>query len=297
MNIIIVGCGKAGYAIARELSAKDGVDVTVVDSNSEIFDEISESIDAIFLEGNGASERTLIEAGAKAADLIIATTTADELNVLCCIMAEHLGTKHSVARVRNPEYMIEYNKLWAELGIDFTLNPERLTAGEISGILQHPADAEAISHKPQAVMIIGGGRITYYLVELLSKHAEKTEIKIIEKDRAKCERLYDALKQADCMRNCLIINGDGTSEELLTSEDVDKMDAIVCLTGRDEENAIISLYALGRGVNKVITKISHIQQDMIKSLGLGHIITPHDLSARVLGSYVDGIKGASQHEL
>jgi len=100
-----------------------------------------EPIDVIFISGNGANEKTLIEAGAKDADLIVSTTNADELNVLCCIMAERLGTKHSIARVRNPEYMLEFNKLWKDLGIDMVINPERQTAREISRILRyHAAD-------------------------------------------------------------------------------------------------------------------------------------------------------------
>ena len=110
MKIIVVGCGKIGYTIAKVLSEKKDIDVTVVDNNPNIFDKMVEPIDVIFISGNGANEKTLIEAGAKDADLIVSTTNADELNVLCCIMAERLGTKHSIARVRNPEYMLEFNK-------------------------------------------------------------------------------------------------------------------------------------------------------------------------------------------
>jgi len=102
-EIIVVGCGKIGYTIAKVLSEKKDIDVTVVDNNPNIFDKMVEPIDVIFISGNGANEKTLIEAGAKDADLIVSTTNADELNVLCCIMAERLGTKHSIARVRNPD--------------------------------------------------------------------------------------------------------------------------------------------------------------------------------------------------
>lgn len=374
MKIIIVGCGKIGYTIAKVLSEKDGIYVTVVDSNPNIFDNSGESIDVISITGNGINEKTLIEAGAKNADLIVSTTNADELNVLCCIMAERLGTKHSIARVRNPEYMLEFNKLWKDLGIDMVINPERQTAREISRILRYPAadgidtfingrvelvsfkvsetpeyfvgksvsqlfdkkmeillavverENEAFipygdfifkesdivrilgrpsqimqffthikkrSKKTQEVMIIGGGKITHYLAELLNKHTMKTNIKIIEKDRGKCEALCDALSSVGLERRCLFIHGDGTDEELLIDEEVDRMDAFVCLTDRDEENVIISLYALRRGVRKVITKVNHIHQNMFKNLGLGlgSIITPQNITANTVVRYVDGLTG------
>ena len=104
MKIIIVGCGKMGYTVAKVLSEKKDIYVTVVDNNPNVLDNAPEPLDVIFVAGNGANEKTLIEAGARDADLIVSTTNADELNVLCCIMAERLGAKHSIARVRNPVY-------------------------------------------------------------------------------------------------------------------------------------------------------------------------------------------------
>lgn len=375
MKIIIVGCGKIGYTIAKVLSEKKGIDVTVVDNNPNVFDNVAGQIDVIFISGNGANEKTLIEAGAKDADLIVSTTNADELNVLCCIMAERLGTKHSIARVRNPEYMLEFNKLWKNLGIDMVINPERQTAREISRILRYPAAddvdtfiggrVESVSFKvsetpeyfvgksvsqlfnrdmgillavverenealipngdfifkesdvvrilgrpsqimkflvhinrrpkkTMEVMVIGGGKITHYLAELLSRHTTKTKIKIIEKDRGKCKALCEALSSAALERHCLFIHGDGTNEELLIAEEIDRMDAFVCLTDRDEENVFISLYALRRGVKKVITKVSHLHQNMAKNLGLGlgNIITPQNITAKTVARYVDGLTGA-----
>lgn len=141
-------------------------------------------------------------------------------------------------------------------------------------------------------MAIGGGKITHYLVELLSRHTMKTNIKIIEKDRDKCEALYDALSSASLERRCLFIHGDGTNEELLIAEEIDRMDAFVCLTDRDEENVFISLYAMSRGVKKVITKVNYIHQNMAKKLGLGSIITPQNITAKTVIRFVDGLSGA-----
>lgn len=374
MKIIVVGCGKIGYTIAKVLSEKKGIHVTVVDKNPNIFDNGAEPIDVISITGNGVNEKTLIEAGARDANLIVSTTNADELNVLCCIMAERLGTKHSIARVRNPEYMLEFNKLWKDLGIDMVINPERQTAREISRILRYPAadDVDTFigdrvelvsfkvsetpeyfvgksvsqifdrnmgillvvvergnqaiipkgdfifkesdivrimgrpsqimkfftqinrrSKKAQEVMIIGGGKITHYLVELLNRHTMKANIKIIEKDRGKCEALCEALSSASLERRCLFIHGDGTNEDLLIHEEIDRMDAFVCLTDRDEENVFISLYALRKGVKKVITKVNYLHQNMAKNLGLGlgSIITPQNITAKTVIRYVDGLTG------
>jgi trk system potassium uptake protein TrkA len=374
MKVIIVGCGKIGYTIAKALAEKKGIYVTVVDKNPDIFESDVEPIDAIFIHGNGANGKTLIEAGAKDADLIVSTTDADELNVLCCIMAERLGTKHSIARVRNPEYMLEYNELWKDLGIDVVINPERQTAREISKILRYPAADEVdtfvggrvemvsfkvsetpgyfvgkkvselfdrtmgillaiverensalipygdfvfeesdtvrilgrpyhimkfLTHikrrpkKEQQVMVIGGGRITHYLVELLNRHMMKAQIKILEKDREKCEALFQTLSLAGLDNSCLIIHGDGTNEELLIAEEINKMDAFVALTDKDEENAIISLYALQTGVKKVVTKVNHIHLSMISKLGLGlgSIITPKNITANTVVRYVEGLTG------
>ncbi|MDR2203167.1 MAG: NAD-binding protein [Nitrososphaerota archaeon] len=143
MRIIVVGCGKIGYTIAKGLSTEKDINVTVVNSNPDVYDNLAEPIDAIFIVGNGANEKILSEAGAKDADLIVSTTNSDELNILCCIMAKHIGTKHSITRVRDPDYSLESNKLWKSLGIDVVINPEQQTAKEILRILKYPT-AEGI---------------------------------------------------------------------------------------------------------------------------------------------------------
>jgi trk system potassium uptake protein TrkA len=145
----------------------------------------------------------------------------------------------------------------------------------------------------QDVMIIGGGKITQYLVELLNRHTIRTNIKVIEKDREKCQMLSDALTLAELERRCLFIHGDGTNEELLIAEEIDKTDAFICLTDRDEENAVISIYALRMGVKKVVAKINQIHRSMIENLGLepGNIITPQNITANLVVRYVDGLSG------
>jgi trk system potassium uptake protein TrkA len=165
--------------------------------------------------------------------------------------------------------------------------------GRPSNIMRFLTQIKRRPKKAKEVMIIGGGKITHYLAELLNRHTEKTNIKIIEKDRAKCEALYEAFASASLDRHCLFIHGDGANEELLIAEEIDQMDAFVCLTDRDEENVFISLYAQRRGVKKVITKVNYIHQNMVKSLGLGlsSIITPQNITANIVVRYVDGLNG------
>ena len=371
MKVIVVGCGKIGYAIAKKLSDEKEIDVTMVDSDPDIIDSIVESIDIMSVNGNGLHEKTLIEAGVPGSDLLVAVTNADEVNILCCIMAKHLGVKHTIARIRNPEYAFEFQQLWKELGIDVVINPEMQSAGEISRLLRYPAASgldtfvggrvelvslrvsEApdyfvgkslasviskkmeillavvernremlipggdfvfetqdiirilgrppsimhfLSHikkrpeKPKEITIIGGSRIAYYLAELLNRQTLKANIKIIEKDKEKCERLSESLRLSN--RRCLVIHGDGTNEEFLLSENIDQADAVISLTDRDEENVVISLYSMRIGVKKVITKVNHINQDIIKSLGLDSIATPHDISSDFVVRHTKRLMGA-----
>lgn len=137
MKIVIVGDGKVGQTLIRQLS-KEGHDLTVVDSNPKILNNNIENFDILTVEGNGASMETLRRADAGTADLVIAATSTDEINLLCCITAKKLGAKHTIARVRNTEYREQLVALRQELGLSMTINPEYAAAREIYQILQLP---------------------------------------------------------------------------------------------------------------------------------------------------------------
>ena len=128
MKIIIVGLGKVGQSLAIELSGEDS-DITVIDNREEIVQEISSQYDVMGIVGNGASYSTQIEAGIESADLLIAVTGSDELNLLCCLIAKKAGNCHTIARVRNPEYSAEINFIKEELGLAMIINPEQADAG------------------------------------------------------------------------------------------------------------------------------------------------------------------------
>ena len=103
MKIIIVGCGKVGRTLAEELN-KDDNEVTVIDRSYAVVEELSNQFDVMGVAGNGASYKTQMEAGIEKADLLIAVTASDELNLLCCLIAKRAGNCQTIARVRNPEY-------------------------------------------------------------------------------------------------------------------------------------------------------------------------------------------------
>lgn len=138
MNIIIVGCGQVGQTLAEQLN-KEGNNVTVVDTSVEKVKIITDKIDIMGIVGNGASHSTLIEAGISKADLLIAVTGSDELNLLCCIIAKKVGDCRTIARVRSHEYSKDAEYLKTELGLAMVINPEHAAAEEVARILRFPS--------------------------------------------------------------------------------------------------------------------------------------------------------------
>ena len=367
MNIIIVGEGKVGYTLAEHLS-RENHDVTIIDTNDAALRRASELLDVMGVKGNGASIATLREAGVEAADILIAVTGMDEVNMVCCLTAKRLGAKYTIARVRNVEYAKDMAALKGELGIDLVINPENATALEISQLLRFPTaanletfyrgrvemisfrvrqddflvgqplseqskkfqglpllfcaaereDGEVIipdgsfvpkvgdrlyligqpgglgsffrllgryTQKSRTVMIVGGGRIAHYLTVMLEKLGMK--VKIIEQDMERCRQLSEALPKA------AIICGDGTDPELLEEENVTAYDAFVALTDRDEDNLIISLYALQQGISKVIAKSNRQNYTGIaRAAGLDSVVSPKLITAGQILQVVRGMQNS-----
>ena len=140
MHIIIVGLGKLGATMTKQLVA-EGHSLTVVDNNNEKVSSMVDAYDVMGVWGNGAAYETLEAAGAQKAKLIIAATGSDELNILCCLIANRMGTENTIARVRNPDYANQMQFLRNELGISMIVNPEFETANEISRIIRFPSAA------------------------------------------------------------------------------------------------------------------------------------------------------------
>lgn len=138
MDIIIVGCGKVGQTLTEQLN-DEGNNITVIDTNPEKVRAISARYDVMGVVGNGATHRVQQEAGIDRAELLIAVTGSDELNLLCCLAAKKAGNCKTIARVRDPEYSADASFLKNELGLAMVINPEQAAAAEIARVLRFPS--------------------------------------------------------------------------------------------------------------------------------------------------------------
>lgn len=365
MKIIIVGCGKVGTTLAEQLN-RENHDITLIDTNEEAIQNISDSADVMGVTGNGAVYQVQMEAGIQDADLLIATTNSDELNMLCCLIAKKAGNCHTIARIRNPEYSSEIRYIREELNLSLAINPELAAAREIARLLRFPSaikiepfakgriellkflipehsllndmrvmdvvnrlksnvlicvvergndvvipDGSFVmkkgdkisfiaSHQGSAdffkkagvdnnivksAMFVGGGKLTHYLCRLLED--TKIKIKIIERDEERCRQLSELLPKA------MIIHGDGTDEQLLLEEGIRQTEAFASLTGFDEENIMLSLYASSQSKAKLITKVNKIAfENVINSLNLGSLIQPKMLTAEIILQYVRAMQNS-----
>ncbi|MBS5544572.1 MAG: Trk system potassium transporter TrkA [Lachnospiraceae bacterium] len=138
MKCIIIGCGKVGITLAEQL-CQENHDVVIMDASAKRMQDIPENIDAMRIVGNGASIQAQMEAGVNEADILIAVTGSDELNLLCCLIAKKAGKCSTIARVRNPVYSKEINFIKERLGVSMTINPELTAATEIARLLRFPS--------------------------------------------------------------------------------------------------------------------------------------------------------------
>ncbi|SFB76391.1 Trk system potassium transporter TrkA [Butyrivibrio sp. YAB3001] len=138
MQILIVGCGNVGQALTQQLS-KEGHNITVIEEKSSVLQYVVNSYDVMGIVGNGASYSIMKDAGIESADLMVAVTDSDELNLLCCLIAKKAGNCHTIARVRNPIYKKEINFIKEELGLSMVINPEEAAANEAERLLKFPS--------------------------------------------------------------------------------------------------------------------------------------------------------------
>ena len=359
MNIIIVGCGKVGSTLAKQLS-NEGHNISIIDTNERVVEEFSNNYDVMGIVGNGAAHSIQKSAGIEKAHLLIAVTGSDELNLLCCLIARKAGNCETIAKVRNPIYNREIEFIKEELGLSMVINPEYEAASEIARILRFPSvidinvfnkgSVELLSFKVQEqsilhnmkvheirgklkcdilvsmvergeeviipngefiiqendvisliashkkateffikigmmnnpvknTMLIGGGHISYYLAKRLLKYG--INVTIVEKKEDRCEELSELIPEA------IIIHGDGTDKELLMEEGITEAESFASLTGLDEQNVLLSLYANSKMKGKIITKVNKISFDeVIDNLNLGSIIYPKFITMQSILQYV-----------
>lgn len=359
MKIIVLGAGKVGKTLIKHMSNEDH-DIIVVDQNATKVEEVVNQFDVIGVVGNGGSYDILMEAGAQDANLIICVTASDELNILAGLMAKKMGTRHTIARLRNPDYSSQRDFMRNQLGFSMIVNPELEAASEIRRVLSFPSAVKvdtfsrgkvelaeffvedhsrlngvelsqlhkitktnilvcAVSHnedviipdgnyviKPgdhlyitgthrdlsrfcldigvittriKNVIIVGGGKIAYYLSKQLSTQGIK--VKIIEKDKNRCQVLAEKLPYVT------IIHGDGSDDELLNEEGIENTDAVLALTGLDEENIVLSLSAKSLYHKKTIAKVTRMNYAGLSDvLKVDSIVAPKKIVASQIIRYV-----------
>lgn len=367
MNIIVVGCGKVGLTLAAQLN-KENHNITIIDHDEKALRHAVDSLDIMGINGNGAMLVTQQEAGVKNADVLIAATDSDEINMLCCLIAKKEGNCSTIARIRNPEYTDEITYLRDELNLATVINPEMAAAKEAERLLHFPSAMKIdsfsrgkidlirvrvpennevcgiklhdihrvlkvnvlicsiergdnviipsgmqeiksgdvisfIANAQQAnaflialgidfapirnVLIVGGGRVTYYMARYMKMSKMRCKVKIIEIDRDRCEFLASEFPEAT------IINGDGTDQDLLIREGIENTDAFCSLTGFDEENIMLSLYAGKLSHARLVTKINRISfENVVNELNLGSIIYPKQIVADHIVQYVRALQNS-----
>ncbi len=343
MRIIIIGDGKVGHSLAESL-VKEEHQVVIIDRSEQVVERNQDTVDALTIHGSGVDVATLQEAEVSRADIVIAVTVSDEINMLSCLTAKRLGAQYAIARVRDQEYNKSLPFLMRELLIDYVINPERILAQEISRMLRYPFSGnietfargrvelmdfrlaredplvgmalkdlhtrkpacprvlfcavergeEAIIPKGdlvfqegdrvyvvadiptitqffrhigkntsgiKSVMVLGAGRIAYYLGTLLLQM--NMQVKVIEMHEQRARDFAQLLPGA------AVVVGDGTDQEVLNDEGLLHHDAFVTLSGLDEENIMAGLYAHRLGVRKVIVKNSRDSYlDLLGDIGL-----------------------------
>ena len=186
MKIIIVGIGKLGEYLARQL-VKDGNEVTLVDVDFTTSRDLIDSEDLQHICGNGLDSSVLLEAGISDADLLISVTDKDEQNVMCCLLGKKMGAKQTIARIRTPEYNNSINILKEELGLSMVINPELMTANKISRALSIPSALEETSFLKGKIQMISlklkeGSKLIGATIHSLSKKISGVIVCTVERD-------------------------------------------------------------------------------------------------------------------
>ena len=153
MKVIVVGNGKVGKSVIEQLYT-EGHDITVIDKKMQILEEINNSLDVLCINGDGIDNEVLIEAGVPNADLVIAVTSSDELNIVCSMMSKNLGAKNVVTRIRSKEYAKQGQFIKKNLNIDLPINPEFRTAREIANQFKFVGDFKTESLSKGLVEIV-----------------------------------------------------------------------------------------------------------------------------------------------
>ena len=366
MKIVIVGLGKVGRALTEQLTA-EGHDIVAIDENPQRTEDIVNVHDVRGVTGNGACYAVQQEACEHGADLLIATTSSDEINILACLVAKKIGTRHTIARIRNPEYEQQLRFMRGELGLSMIINPDKATAREIARVLRFPSaiklerfcrgrfelieyrlgpgnplngirlsdlygsihlkllvcavvrggqivipdgrfvleqgDKIYLTAAPRdledfcrrlglfkarasQIMIVGASKMAYYLIRALRNN--RVKITVVDNDAARCRHMSELLP------GVLVIHGDAADSELLQEEGIDEMNAFVALTGMDETNILLSMYAAQNTNCKVIAKVNRSSfAELATANGmLESVVSASDVTSESILQYVRAMQNS-----
>ncbi len=365
MKIVIVGAGKVGEVLCRDLDT-EGNDVILIEEQEDVLTGLVNVADITGFIGNGASYDILMEAGVDECDVFIAVTERDEINIIASIIAKKIGAAYTIARVRNPEYALHADFMRQSLGINVMINPEREAARSMYNLVRYPmalsleqfargqvsivalrlsensvfvnkslsdvqkmlpgrllvaivergeevivpagafrlkkGDVLHVTGEPTAMLefyrkcgstvrrmrsllIIGGGRVAYYLLQFLQQ--SNVQIKVLEHDKAAAEKI------ARVFPSISVICADGSDQDVLDEEGIARFDGVIASTGIDEENLLISMYAKRCGVGRIITKVDRTMLlRILDPATYGAIITPKRIIADMIVRDVRSLKNA-----
>ena len=366
MRIVVVGAGKVGRVLTEQLAAEKH-DIVVIDQDSDLIESLVNIYDVRGVAGNGGCYDVQKDAFEDGADLLIATTSSDETNILACLVAKKLGTPHTIARIRNPEYEKQLHFMREELGLSMVVNPEKATAREIARVLRFPSAIKreqfcrqrfelveyrvnegnpleglqlsdlyrnirvkilicAVARGQQTIiptgstvlqkgdkiyltasarelesffrklnifkarannlMIVGASRIAYYLVKELQDIQKR--MTVIDSNAARCQAMSEKFP------GVLVIHGDGADSELLSEERISEMDAFVPLTGLDETNIILAMYASQFPNCKVVAKINRPSfADLANQKGLvDSVVSTAAVTSETIARYVRAMQNS-----
>ena len=366
MRIVVVGAGKVGRVLTEQLAAEKH-DIVVIDQDSDLIESLVNIYDVRGVAGNGGCYDIQKDAFEDGADLLIATTSSDETNILACLVAKKLGTPHTIARIRNPEYEKQLHFMREELGLSMVVNPEKATAREIARVLRFPSAIKreqfcrqrfelveyrinegnpleglqlsdlyrnirvkilicAVARGQQTIiptgatvlqkgdkiyltasarelesffrklnifkaranniMIVGASRIAYYLVKELQDIQKR--MTVIDSNAARCQAMSEKFP------GVLVIHGDGADSELLSEERISEMDAFVPLTGLDETNIILAMYASQFPNCKVVAKINRPSfADLANQKGLvDSVVSTAAVTSETIARYVRAMQNS-----
>ena len=366
MRIVVVGAGKVGRVLTEQLAAEKH-DIVVIDQDPDLIESLVNIYDVRGVAGNGGCYDVQKDAFEDGADLLIATTSSDETNILACLVAKKLGTPHTIARIRNPEYEKQLHFMREELGLSMVVNPEKATAREIARVLRFPSAIKreqfcrqrfelveyrvnegnpleglqlsdlyrnirvkilicAVARGQQTIiptgatvlqkgdkiyltasarelesffrklnifkaranniMIVGASRIAYYLVKELQDIQKR--MTVIDSNAARCQAMSEKFP------GVLVIHGDGADSELLSEERISEMDAFVPLTGLDETNIILAMYASQFPNCKVVAKINRPSfADLANQKGLvDSVVSTAAVTSEIIARYVRAMQNS-----